>query len=181
VKTLAALILLAVSMPASAEVVSADPHGFEVRESINLVVPPNTAWAAFVDVRSWWDPVHTYSGKSENLSLDLQPGGCFCERLPDGGGVEHMRVTYVDAGKQHLVLTGALGRLLYEAVTGVMDVQVKRIAGGAQVVLDYRAAGFAAGGADKLAPAVDGVLSEQMKRYRVFATSRPPPSPSPSL
>jgi hypothetical protein len=178
VKTLAALILLAVSMPASGEVISADPHGFEVRESVNLVVPPMTAWAAFVDVRSWWDPEHTYSGKSENLSLDLQPGGCFCERLPDGGGVEHMRVTYVDPGKQHLVLTGALGPLLYEAVTGVMDVQVKRIAGGAQVVLDYRAAGFAAGGADKLGPAVDGVLSEQMKRYRVFATSRPSPSPS---
>jgi hypothetical protein len=174
-----ALILasvLAISGPASAEVVSADPHGFEVRETVNLVVPPNTAWAAFVDVGSWWDAEHTYSGKSENLSLDLVPGGCFCERLPGGGGVEHMRVSYVDPGKQHLVLTGALGPLLYEAVTGVMDVQVKRIAGGAQVVLDYRAAGFAAGGADKLAPAVDGVLTEQMKRYRVYATSRPPPS-----
>jgi uncharacterized protein YndB with AHSA1/START domain len=176
VKALAALALLGVSARVSAEVVSADPHDFEVRETVNLVVPPNAAWAAFVDIRSWWDSEHTYRGKSENLSLDLAPGGCFCERLPGGGGIEHMRVTYVDAGKQHLVLTGALGPLLYEAVTGVMDVQVTRIAGGARVVLDYRAAGFAAGGADKLAPAVDGVLAEQMKRYRVHATSRPPPS-----
>ena len=36
-----------------------------------------------------------------------------------------MRVTYVDPGKR-IVLTGALGPLLYEATTGVMDIQVKR-------------------------------------------------------
>jgi hypothetical protein len=54
-----------------------------------------------------------------------------------------------------------------------MDVQVKTIAGGSQVTLDYRAAGFAKGGADKLAVAVDGVLAAQMKRYRAYATSRP--------
>jgi hypothetical protein len=71
------------------------------------------------------------------------------------------------------VLTGALGPLLYEAVTGVMDVQVKTIAGGAQLTLDYKAAGFAKGSADKLAPAVDSVLAAQMKRYRAYATSRP--------
>ena len=34
-------------------------------------------------------------------------------------------------------------------------------------------AGFANGGAAKLAPAVDGVLAEQMKRFRAYATSRP--------
>jgi hypothetical protein len=83
-----------------------------------------------------------------------------------------MRVTYIEPGK-HVVLTGALGPLLYEAVTGVMDVQVKTIAGGAQLTLDYKAAGFAKGGADKLAPAVDSVLAGQMKRYRAYATSRP--------
>ena len=48
-----------------------------------------------------------------NLSLDAAPGGCFCERLPNGGGVEHMRVTYVEPGKR-IVLTGSLGPLLYK-------------------------------------------------------------------
>jgi hypothetical protein len=27
-----------------------------------------------------------------NLSLQLRPGGCLCEILPLGGGVEHLRV-----------------------------------------------------------------------------------------
>jgi len=35
-------------------------------------------------------------------------------------------------------------------------------------------AGAAAGGADKLAPAVDGVLGNQIKRFRTFASARPP-------
>ena len=161
-----------VSTSASAEVVSASPNGFEVRQTVNLVVPPAAAFDAFRNIGAWWDPEHTYSGDSANLSLTLVPGGCFCERLPKGGGVEHMRVAYIDPGK-HIVLTGALGPLLYEAVTGVMDVQVKTIAGGSQLTLDYKAAGFARGGADKLAPVVDSVLAAQVKRYRTYATSRP--------
>ena len=56
-----------------------------------------------------------------------------------------MRVAYVVPGER-MVLTGALGPLLYEATTGVMDVKVERIAGGSRVTLNYRAAGFANGG-----------------------------------
>jgi uncharacterized protein YndB with AHSA1/START domain len=172
-----ALILAAASTPAAAEVVSADPHGFEVRETVNLVVKPEVAFAAFRDLPAWWDPAHTYSGKSANLSLNLTPGGCFCERLADGGGIEHLHVTYVDVPEHHVVLTGALGPLLYEAVTGVMDIQFKRTAGGSQLTLDYRAAGFAGGNGDKLAPAVDAMLAGQLKRFRVYATSRPQTPP----
>ncbi len=161
-----------IAAPASAEVVSASANGFEVREVVNLVVPPGIAFASFADMPAWWDPEHTYSGKSENLSLSLVPGGCLCERFPDGGGIEHLRVTYVDPGKR-VVLTGPLGPLLYEATAGVMDVQVKSTAGGSQLILDYRAAGFAKGGGDKLAPVVDQVLAGQMKRLRTYATSRP--------
>lgn len=165
--------VLLVSAPASADVVSASSNGFEVRETVPLVVPPEAAFKAFGELPSWWDPEHTYSGDSANLRLQLTPGGCFCERIPKtGGGVEHMHVIYVDPGKR-VVLTGALGPLLYEATTGVMDVQVKTIAGGSQLVLDYKVAGFANGGADKLAPAVDGVLEKQLKRFRTYATGRP--------
>jgi hypothetical protein len=35
--------------------------------------------------------------------------------------------------------------------------------------MNYRAAGFANGGADKLAPAVDQVLAAQMKRLQAYA------------
>ena len=159
--------------PATAEVLSASSNGFEVQQTVNLVVKPEAAFAAFGDVGRWWDNEHTYSGKAANMRLTLSPGGCFCERIPEGGGgIEHMRVTYVDPGKR-AVLTGSLGPLLFEATAGVMDVQVKSRAGGSQLILNYRAAGFFKGGAERLAPLVDQVLAEQMKRYRAFVTKQP--------
>jgi hypothetical protein len=164
--------LFAVSTAANADVVSANPNGLHVRETVQLVVPPAVAFDAFARIGDWWNKDHTYSGDSANLSLALSPGGCFCERFPSGGGIEHMRVTFLDPGKR-LLMTGPLGPLLYQATTGVMDVTVERIAGGSKVTLDYRAAGFAEGGADKLAAVVDGVLADQMRRYRTYARSRP--------
>ncbi|MDQ4087977.1 MAG: ATPase [Pseudomonadota bacterium] len=161
------------SVTAQAEVVSSGPHGFHIRQTIQLVVPQDQVMAAFGEIGSWWDNQHTYSGAASNMSLALSPGGCFCERLP-GGGVEHMRVAYV-APRERLVLTGSLGPLLYEATSGVMDVKFERIAGGSRVVMDYKAAGFAAGGADKMAPLVDAVLAEQMRRLRNYARERKSP------
>ena len=168
-----ALLLSLAAAPASAEVVSASSNGFEVRQSVPLVVPPDAAFKAFGQLPAWWDPEHTYSGDSGNLRMELVPGGCFCERIPKtGGGVEHMHVAYIEPGKR-IIMTGSLGPLLYEATTGVMDVQVKTIAGGSQLTLDYKVAGFANGGADKLAAAVDSVLDGQLKRFRTYATGRP--------
>lgn len=171
-RIIAALALLTVSTPAAADVVSASPNGFEIRLTVPLVVKPEVAFQAFANLPAWWNPEHSYSGKAENLSLALTPGGCFCERFPDGGGIEHMRVTYVDPGKR-ILLTGSLGPLLYEATSGVMDVQLKSRAGGSELTLDYRASGFFKGGAEKLAPIVDKVLADQMRRYRAYATARP--------
>ncbi len=163
---------LCLGLPAQASVVSSANTGFEVRHSVNLVVPTDIAFSAFGEIGRWWDKGHTYSGDSANMSLELAPGSCFCERLPAGGGIEHMRVAYVKPGER-VVLTGALGPLLFEAVNGVMDVKVERIAGGSRVTMSYKASGFANGGAAKLAPLVDQVLAEQMRRYRAYAAARP--------
>lgn len=172
-KYVAPLALLTLSAPAAAEVLSASDHGFELRQSVNLVIPQPKAFAAFGQVGQWWSKAHTYSGDAARMSLQMRPGGCFCETLDGGGGIEHMRVTLVRPGEQ-LVLTGGLGPLLYEATAGVMDVKVERIAGGSRVTMNYRVAGFAKGGAEKLAPLVDQVLSEQMKRFRAYAAGGAP-------
>ena len=172
-KHIFAIAFVGLATPAAAGVVTAGSNGFEVRETVQLAVPPDVAFSSFRDIAAWWDPAHTYSGDSANLSLALTPGGCFCERVPKtGGGIEHLRVAYVEPGKR-VVMTGALGPLLYEATTGVLDVQIKTIAGGSQVTLDYKVAGFANGGGAKLGPAVDEVLAAQMKRFRAYATARP--------
>jgi len=169
-KLFLAFVLMMAPAMARAEVVSASANGFEVRHAVQIVIPQPAAFEAFTRISQWWNKDHTYSGDSANLSLSLNPGGCFCERFPDGGGIEHLRVAYVVPGER-LILTGSLGPLLYEATAGVMDIKVERIAGGSRLVLDYRAAGFANGGAEKLAPLVDEVLRDQMARFRKFAAA----------
>jgi uncharacterized protein YndB with AHSA1/START domain len=171
-KWLVALATLLAPAAAHAELVSASPNGFEVRHSVAIVIPQPLAFDAFTQVSQWWNAEHTYSGKSANLTLSLNAGGCFCETLPNGGGVEHMHVAYVDPGNR-LVMTGALGPLLFQGVTGVMDIKVERIAGGSRLTLDYKVAGFANGGADKLAPLVDQVLGDQIARFRKYAATMP--------
>jgi uncharacterized protein YndB with AHSA1/START domain len=161
-KYLAAIALL-LSSPATAAVVSSEAHGFVVRETVQTNASPDAAWAAFLRIGQWWSAEHSYSGKAANLSLDARPGGCFCELAGDGG-VEHMRVA-VSLPPKRLVMTGSLGPLLYEATAGVMDVTFEPAAGGTKVTMDYRASGFAQGNADKLAPVVDQVLGEQLRRY----------------
>ncbi len=167
-RSILALILLSTAAPAAAEVVSSGPHGFEVRTIVNLVSPVPQAYAAFGRLNGWWSDDHTYSGKAANMKLALTPGGCFCETIPEGGGVEHMRVSVVQPNER-IVMTGSLGPLLFEATSGVMDVRFERIAGGSRVTTTYRAAGFANGNGDKLAGPVDSVLAEQMKRFRTYA------------
>ena len=167
------VITLLAAAPGQAAVVRSGPNGFTVRHSVNLVVPTDQAFAALGQLPGWWDKEHTYSGDSANLSMALRAGGCFCEKLEKGGGIEHMRVTLIQPGER-LVMSGALGPLLYEGVSGVMDVKVERIAGGSKVTLDYRAGGFANGNGDTLAPIVDKVLGQQLKRYREFVVQKRP-------
>ena len=161
------------STAAPAEVVSSNSSAMHLRQVVQVVTPTKTAYAAFTNVGAWWDNEHTYSGDAANMNLAATAGGCFCERVPKtGGSVEHMRVAYVEPGKR-IVLAGSLGPLLFEATTGVMDVKIERVAGGSRVTLDYKVAGFAASNAAALAPLVDGVLADQMRRFRAFAARRP--------
>ena len=166
--------LMRCATPATAEVLSAGPitaSRSSTASTWSFPSPrpsPPSARSANGGART-----HTYSGDAARMSLQMRPGGCFCETLDGGGGIEHMRVTYVQPGER-MVLTGSLGPLLYEATAGVMDVKVERIAGGSRVTMNYRAAGFAKGGAAKMAPLVDQVLGEQMKRFRVYAAGGAP-------
>ncbi len=166
---LIALMLLAA--PASAKIAAADGHGFALHQSVDVAAPPSRAWAALIRVQDWWAKDHTYSGKAERLSLDPRPGGCFCERLDGGGGVEHMRVALIQPG-EHLVLTGGLGPLLLEGTAGVMEVTVAKAPGGSRITMDYRVAGFGRDNGGDLAPKVDAMLAEQLKRL-VAAAERP--------
>jgi hypothetical protein len=151
--------------PAHAAVKSASPAGFEVEASAIVTVAPDEAYEMIGRIGEWWSSDHTYSRSSSNLSLELRPGGCFCEKLADGGGVEHGRVVFAMPGRL-LRVSGAIGPLQAEAATGTLTWTLKPVAGGTEIGQDYKVGGYFPAGADKLAPIVDQVLGEQLERLR---------------
>ena len=167
-----ALIPLVLSLPnaATARVVAADPTSIVVSQQVEVAASPAAAYAAFGQVSRWWSKDHTYSGNAANLSLDLRPGGCFCEKLGTGG-IEHLHVVLAWPGKQ-LVMTGLLGPLLNQATSGVMEVTLKPAGRRTSVTMTYRATGLRDAEGAALARGVDMVLGEQMKRFAAFAARR---------
>lgn len=151
----------AVAAPAAAEVVQSAPGGFEVKNEITVDAPIERAWAVVVAPRLWWNKDHTYSEDSTNLTLDERPGGCFCEKLPNKGGVEHMRVVYIQPPRM-IRLVGALGPLQAEAADGTMAITLVRSGSQTNISMTYVAGGYIRAGAEKLAPVVDRVLGEQL-------------------
>ena len=69
------IVLSIAATPASAAVLSAGDHGFEVQQSVNLVVPQPDAYNAFGRVGQWWNSEHTYSGDPKRMTLPLRAGG----------------------------------------------------------------------------------------------------------
>jgi uncharacterized protein YndB with AHSA1/START domain len=149
--------------PAAAEVVQASEEGFVVAGTGYTKAGPAFVWAELVRPARWWSKSHTWSGDSDNLSLDPQSAGCFCEDLPDGGSAEHMRVIHV-LPDSLLRMKGALGPLQSEAVDAVLTIELKTTDGITSIEWTYVVGGYARFSLHDIAPAVDGVLTEQMER-----------------
>ena len=94
------LALAASGVVALADVADRSDTGFTVKYAVAITTTPAQAFPKIADIANWWDSAHTYSGDARNLSIDMKPGGCFCERLPNGGGVEHMRVVQLCSGAE---------------------------------------------------------------------------------
>jgi uncharacterized protein YndB with AHSA1/START domain len=155
-------VMLLASWPASAEVVDRAATGFTVRVVADIAASPAVVFAALTrDIGRWWDKDHTYSGDAGNLSLDARPGGCFCERLPGGGGVEHAVVVNLQPPGL-LRMRGALGPLQGLGVAGSLTWQIEAAGTGSRLTFTQVAGGYAAGGLGALADAVDAVLARQV-------------------
>jgi uncharacterized protein YndB with AHSA1/START domain len=142
--------------------------GFEIKFSVSIAAPPDRVYRSIVDVASWWDPEHTYSGSASNLRLEAHPGGCFCETLADGGGVQHMTVAYVAPGKR-LVLRGALGPLQTYGAAGAMTWLLDPKGSGTDLAFTYDVGGHAPNGLAPLAGPVEAVLRAQVERLKRYA------------
>jgi uncharacterized protein YndB with AHSA1/START domain len=159
---LAGLITWMAPPPATGEVLHVNETAFSVRHEAEISVASETAFKAITGrISEWWSADHSWSGNAANLYFKTGVGGCFCEKLPDGGGVEHLRVIYYRPNRE-IRLTGALGPLQQMGVNGAMSWRIEDRADGKRVlVFEYRVNGHIPGGANSIAPAVDGVIGEQ--------------------
>ncbi|MEE8306530.1 MAG: hypothetical protein V3R81_04650 [Gammaproteobacteria bacterium] len=151
--------------PIAAEVVDVSAAGFKLRFEIRFEQPASTVYQTILDLESWWDPDHTYSGDAANLKLDLKPGGCLCEYW-DGGAVEHLRVGYVKENSS-LRLLGGLGPLQSMAVSGAMSFAVANVDGGSRFVFVYEVGGYTPGGVEAIAKPVDEVWAGHLARFEI--------------
>lgn len=169
------MVLLGCSPFAPAEVLDADSNGFTIRIVTPVEAERTAVYAAAVnDVGQWWHDDHTISGFAENMYIDADVPGCFCEDLGQGAGIVHMMVTYVSPGII-VRLSGGLGPLGLMGVNGNMTWEFDDAdEGGTVVTLNYAVGGYYAKGLDAIAPAVDGVLTDAMGRLRAYAETGDP-------
>ena len=166
--------LLCIAAAAHAEVADLGPTGFLTKHEFSTTATPADSYKAFAtEVTQWWNSSHTYSGSAANLSIDARPGGCFCEKLPDGGGAQHMTVAFLAPGKS-VRLVGGLGPLGASGVAGSMTWKFTPAGTGTKVEVAYSVGGYMQGGFDKMAPAVDFVVGEQLGRLKNFIETGKP-------
>jgi hypothetical protein len=160
---------------AQAAVVDATPGGFQVEQTVEMAAPAATVWAALANFGGWWNSEHSWSGDARNFHLDLAPGGYLTETLPHGGGARHLAVVMVKPGEL-AVLDGTLGPLMFSGTSGHLVWRLAEKDGRTTLTEDYYVGGYFKGGLDQLAGPVDGVLSEQMTRLKLYVeTGKPTP------
>jgi uncharacterized protein YndB with AHSA1/START domain len=150
-----------------AEVVDSASGGFTVKQTLTIQAAPQEVYRRIFRVGDWWNPQHTFSGDAHNLSIDEKVAGCFCEKLPNGGGVKHMEVVYLAPGKA-IVMHGTLGPLQSIAANGSMQIQLSAADGGTKLEVTYAVSGYLAAGMNTWAAPVDSVLKEQFTRLKSF-------------
>lgn len=159
------MLAILLAAPAAAEVRQSAADSFVIEQTLTIAAPPDAVWSRLGAIASWWDAGHSYSGKAENLSLEPRAGGCFCERLANGGSVEHARVVHADPGRL-LRMSGGLGPLQAEASAATLSFALAAEGQGTRLTMTYVVGGHLRGRGVMLAPAVDGVLAQQLARLK---------------
>lgn len=164
---LAAALLALAAAPAFAEVKSAAPGGFEVGGSVAINASPARVWTVLTAPDDWWSRDHRWF-KNSTLSLDLAPGGCWCEQAADGRVSRHLETALVEPGSK-LVLRGGLGPLQGQGATGGLTFDIKAEGEGSVLTWSYIVGGYTPGGLEAWAGPVDGVLSAQLADLKTRA------------
>lgn len=151
--------------PAAAEIIDVQQHGMEIRHQARIAASAPKVWETLIVPARWWSGDHSFSGSSENITIEPRVGGCWCEKLPNGGGVVHMHVDYI-APPSSLVMRGALGPFYNLGADGALSFALVEKDGATDVTLTFRAGGYVREGFQKWAQPVDNVLSQQLANLK---------------
>lgn len=153
-----------------AEVTQTSSNGFQIKHVCVVEAGPDQAFEKFVkEFNHWYDVNHSYSGKAENLSIDLEKH-CMLEKLPGGGFVRHMEIVYYQPGKV-IRMNGGLGPLQGLGVYGALTFEFQPVEGSpekTQVTLNYCVSGAEFLRLDKIATPVESVLGMQLDAYKKY-------------
>ena len=158
---LAAALSLAAGA-ASAEVTNRSDTGFSLSYERVVAASDEAILAAIARPAAWWSDAHTYSGSASNISVDLRPGGCWCEALP-GGGVKHAEAVLVWPEQRMVRFDAPFGPLQSIGADAVLTMTWADAADGPARTLKWTFV-VTGPGAGAMAEAIDGVMSEQFGR-----------------
>lgn len=158
------MTLLVISAPLRSEIVNSGEYAFTVNHSLVTEAGSFNVYRTMTShIDQWWSGDHSWSGSAENFFMNVEPGGCFCERLPEGGRAEHLRIIYFAPGKE-IRFEGALGPLQSMAAQGRMIWKIEQLEKGSRISFTYHVFGHPEGGFAGIAPAVDAVIGQQLER-----------------
>ncbi|CAN7316671.1 ATPase [Brevundimonas sp. LjRoot202] len=161
-RLLLAAALSALAGSASAEVSSRSDDGFSLTYERGVAASDEAILAAIAGPAAWWSDAHTYSGSAANISVDLRPGGCWCEALP-GGGVKHAEAVLVWPEQRMVRFDAPFGPLQSIGADAILTMSWADVEGQPGRALKWT---FVVNGpgAGAMADAIDGVMSEQFGR-----------------
>ncbi|WP_417623177.1 SRPBCC family protein [Parasphingorhabdus sp.] len=171
-RTILGMAALCSMTGAQAEVTNTADNGFTVQHQTVISGDTEAVWKAMIAPSQYWSADHSWTGNAENFYLVPQAGGCFCELIrttsvenikSSDGSIQHMRVIYAHNNRM-LRLSGALGPLQGEAVIGTLTMLLQPQGDATVVRFTYKVGGYMEFPIDEIAPAVDGVIGEQLMR-----------------
>lgn len=166
--------LLLAASPIYAEVTSVNASGFALSYEQTVEAPAGAIYQSMTEIGSWWHPSHSWEGKAENLYMDMSYGGCFCEKLANGGFAEHLHLAYAAPGKE-IRLTGGLGPLQGMGMWGAMVWTITPVDGGNSVKWTYTVTGHGTEESmNGLAPIVDSVQQQAFDRLLRYVETGSP-------
>lgn len=175
IRTLAFALAAAATLiagPSAAEIIERSEDHFVLRFGAPVEATLDTLNSAVADIDQWWDPAHTYSGDAANLSLSLEPGSCFCERLGNGTTFQHGRVEAHEP-KTGVLLRAPLGPLNGRTTVADWTLRWEEDADsmGRDLGMTYVVRGQGIGA---FADAVNGVMATQWRRLVDHVETREP-------